>query len=646
MKTIVPRPYQLLDCADLLAHVVESRHGAAIYCTGAGKTVLALMLATRAMRVPDGQDPIFSHVVITAPTKVIRDAFVSVCVSDSSGSYETPGVDDEDDLPAGLCTYLSLWRPMRIVRLTHSKLVARRSELLALRAADPAFAAGKLLVIDEAHRGGERRKLARLRSLWLSAGGSVLDLTATPDRSDRTIAIDADVLLDRSVSRSMTDQMSDGYAPEKLLSDVIWVSGEARSDSSTLFEPVEPVAVAGNIIRHMEADGWPKAIVRLKSAGSTALHRNVISAVAGALADRGQRVFVASDVHQSSEAIRRLNQQTIDSIRRVTRWHRRGDLSEVLAYESTVQTLRDSCVDVIIGMNTVLEGMDWEVCSHVYFVGVPRYLLPFVQGTGRAMRSKERFESYPGPWRTQSKVVLLAAGAKEKLPEAHRMQMLSLACYLASFRQWDVVGSIRDVLEGVRFATPEDGERMRRLIRSATSVSERKSALIHEARARMEVVASRIRMEGRPITLRQVAGMIKVFIDERLVAIANEEDAAEYASITEREIEHVLLLSRPDAREPFAEEVRRRVAAGVEVTEAVRQSVESVARQFSTEPDRPTEATGVVSDVVQALALDAETMRSCDVQVGAILAGPPDPEPIRRRRDVGPIGRAIEELRR
>lgn len=642
MRSIVPYPYQALDADTLLGYYKETRHAAAIYCTGAGKSALALIIAAKTMGVAwKNGHPQFSHVVIAAPSKVIRDAFEQLIVEDDGGTYETPVVEDEAMTPKGLSTYLEFDRPDKIVRMTHVKLIGFKKEMMLLPST---FATGKLLVIDEAHRGGERQQLAQIRELWLNAGGSVLDLTATPDRSDRTIAISDDVLSRYSVRRSMTDQMADGLAPERLLSDVLWVDCEARFDGETMFEPIEPTSVAASIVKHLEADGWPKAIGRLKNAGNFAVHNDVICAVARAVAARGKRVFVASEVHLANSEIRRLNQKTLDFVRARSGTRGKGDLSEVLAYESTIGSIGESCVDFIIGMHTVLEGMNWEVCSHIYFVGVPRFLLPFVQGVGRTMRSKKRFPPY-GPWRMRSKVVLLAAGEKEQMSEAHRAQMLSLACYLASFRQWSIVGAISDVFENIMYATPLEKERLRRMVKGLVCVSDEKAVLIREAMARMEAVYERVVEEGS-LSIRQQARLTKVFIDMHLVNVVREEDRSAYAAITEREIEQVLVLSRHEAQSIFAASVRDRVARGVEVTEAVRQSLDDIMETFAVRVNEPTEASLVVQDVVQAISLDADAMRLVDAEVSGLLGedGPPVIGTSRRVR--GPIGRAIEELRR
>ena len=52
------------------------------------------------------------------------------------------------------------------------------------------------------------------------------------------------------------------------------------------------------------------------------------------------------------------------------------------------RTYATSAFDVMVGIQRVLEGTDWPVCSAVYCVGMPGSLNTVVQFLGRAMRLK------------------------------------------------------------------------------------------------------------------------------------------------------------------------------------------------------------------------------------------------------------------
>ena len=70
-----------------------------------------------------------------------------------------------------------------------------------------------------------------------------------------------------------------------------------------------------------------------------------------------------------------------------------------------------SAFDVMVGIQRVLEGTDWPVCSAVYCVGMPGSLNTVVQFLGRAMRPKGRRLSRPTPrpvpiWSSSSAVLV------------------------------------------------------------------------------------------------------------------------------------------------------------------------------------------------------------------------------------------------
>jgi hypothetical protein len=654
-KTMTPHPYQAEDLRLLMGYFEVSQQAAALYCTGSGKTALALLLAAGTMGAAWTTGcPRFTHVIVAAPTKVIRDAFEPFHVKGHLGaSYDTPVVIDEDLLPEGLASYLAHEAPNRVVRMTHDKLRNFKAELERLLVQQPQFARLKLLALDEAHHAGERQLLAHIRELWLKAGGSILHLTATPDRSDKTTAIPADVLANYTVRRSMTDQMTGGFAPEKLLSDIIRVAGGSRSDKNTVFEPVDPEAIAKSLVAHLEADDWPKAIGRLKGASDFAKHRDVIEAIAKALDERGKNVFIASDVHGAANPeMSVLNQKTLKAIRARTGTVGDGDLTEVLRYENSISDVRDSCVDFILGMHTVLEGMNWPLCSHIYFVGVPCSLLSLIQGVGRTMRNRRHLtaDSEWG-WRMWSKVVLLAAGEDDdEMRRAHSMQMLSIACYLATFRQWSVVGAIQDVFESIPYATPQEKERLRRQVKKELDISEVKAALIHQANTQMMGVFSARVEQKLAVTIGQHAKMTMVYIDRVLVPLAHGTDLDLLRSVTAQEIMQILIVSRPDTREEYRRGVKSRVEAGASVTEAVRETIEALVQTFEQKEYVASEASAVINTVLQQLSLDAEKMINCDLVLSSMLDddGNEDDAPSKPKTRVhvpNIITQAIEGLR-
>src|SRR5207302_832208 len=82
-----------------------------------------------------------------------------------------------------------------------------------------------------------------------------------------------------------------------------------------------------------------------------------------------------------------------------------------------------SAFDVMVGIQRVLEGTDWPVCSAVYCVGMPRSLNTVVQFLGRAMRPKA--DHYPAQHRDRCPSGLLRLpswfpAGRRRRPDGHR----------------------------------------------------------------------------------------------------------------------------------------------------------------------------------------------------------------------------------
>jgi hypothetical protein len=669
-KPFTPYTYQKFDRNDLLRYLGVSQEAAGLYCTGGGKTALAMLVAAGTMGSAwkEGQ-PRFTHILVAAPTKVVRDAFeeLGAVHGDGPEPYETPPVVNEGSFPDGLAGYLAYELPECIVRMTHDKLRNTLDLLGLLQKQCPTFGRKKLLILDEAHHAGEKQILRQIRDLWLSVGGSILYLTATPDRADRTISVPAEVRRDYSVVRSMSHQMAEGYAPEVLLSDIVRVAGASCTDRDTANEPLDPKEVAAQVVAHMEQDAWPKAITRLKGTAKYETHHEIIQSVALAVKAKGKSVFIASGAHGDTPAMKAINDHTIERVRAKLRergeyekWvedkNDTGDLTEVLKYENQVKAIEDSCLDFIIGMHTVLEGLNWRLCSHVYFVGIPLSLLSIIQGVGRAMRNRSDVTVdplLPWQWQWRSKVVLLAAGSDDKsMRDAHSMQMLSLACYLATFRQWTLLGAVNDVFKDTRFTTPDEEERVRRKVRDLIDIDETKAILIRLALIKMLSFFSMHVDMRAPLSIRQRAKLTVYYINKRLVAQAEEIDRETLASVTERDVQQSLILSRQDARDEFRKGTKEQVEKGIEVSEAVRKTLDTLMEKFEdkSDEDAHTPTVKVITDIIQTLKLDAKTIVEVGVAAHNLYndQGPPSesPPPQNRRRVQSAIGQAVERLRR
>src|SRR5262249_40928160 len=116
------------------------------------------------------------------------------------------------------------------------------------------------------------------------------------------------------------------------------------------------------------------------------------------------------------------------------------------------RTYATSAFDVMLGIQRVLEGTDWPVCSAVYCVGMPGSLNTVVQFLGRAMRLKG--EDYPAAQRDQTRLIFFVpcggGAALADLSLDHSRHALLTCCFLADHevgQEWIV---LREVRRGIR----------------------------------------------------------------------------------------------------------------------------------------------------------------------------------------------------
>ena len=108
----------------------------------------------------------------------------------------------------------------------------------------------------------------------------------------------------------------------------------------------------------------------------------------------------------------------------------------------------------MLGIQRVLEGTDWPVCSAVYCVGMPGSLNTVVQFLGRAMRQKGN--DYPAEQRDRAKLVFFVpcggGSALADLSLDHSRHALLTCCFLADHevgQEWNV---LREVRRGIKAA--------------------------------------------------------------------------------------------------------------------------------------------------------------------------------------------------
>ena len=509
----VPRP----DGRGLGAHLD--------YCTGAGKTYVGLALASRTLlsegsALADPGPGRYTHAIFAGPSDVIRKGFDTervLAFSDFGGSYAPIAVRDDTDLEI----YLSTPRPGFGLRTTHQMLTTRFENLRQRCKLDSRFAQQKLLFLDEAQHAARDNLIGDLPDFWMGAGGDLIWSTATPE--------DAVPPGTFTRSRTLPEQMAERFAPGQILSQVVAVEGGAESTDDEIAVPkASPAEVARAFIVAWKKDGKPKTIVRLKSADHDS-NAAVLLAVARAVLAEGARPYVASPAHEAArnadaraKEIAILNARVLSALSAAGATFASGTLSDVMRHEASIRRYEDSAVDVIIGIHTIVEGVDWPPCSHVYLLGIPRKIETIVQVLGRATRPRldwdrhptgwdrhptgreafwSKFEGYPEPWQNRSKIVFLTATDEEgKIRDAQSRQMLGLCAYLTSLRQWSPLGAAFRALRQLEIdAGPETAEDAREnVLRELASESERQAILAasHEAedffRTHVEVLSRRL----------------------------------------------------------------------------------------------------------------------------------------------------------
>jgi hypothetical protein len=211
----------------------------------------------------------------------------------------------------------------------------------------PADLSGRALFIDEAHH-TSADGLGQIVALWRKRGGQLFFFTATPYRGDgRPVKPDGM----RSFRRSLAEHMAEGFAPRHLESEIVALGqpGDAITAAQFTGEEAPPAsyfdALVASVCRRWLDDGQPKAIVR-------------VPPMQGG---------------KSGELVRRLKQALNGHGARVLDATGTGALDKqrfLAALESEKnRTHGASAFDVMIGIQRVLEGTDWPLCSAVYCVG-------------------------------------------------------------------------------------------------------------------------------------------------------------------------------------------------------------------------------------------------------------------------------------
>ncbi len=423
------RPYQPAVFRWMTESLHVNAESALLLATGSGKTTVILAYIAWNFSLPK---PHFMQVFVVAPQTSIRDSFRTNAryhVEKGDEGYVLPGDTPlEGMLELGEVIQDPATEPMWFTG-TH-QILSLRGKDLDVWAERPDDLRGKLLVIDEAHHAQKGNELRRFVEYWTSKGGAVLYATATPKG----------ILHDGVASYHipLVELMEQRFAPYSILSSFIDTGLSADEEQAVGQEKInyspraktdaEIHQAVAKMVEVWEKDGRPKTIIRIKPTNTITnirlmtYTRDAFKAVAGE-----DRVLTIRNPDSFPKGV---CNEGFDSS---------GRLSEELTKERK-RKYDESSWDVIVAMNTVIEGVDWPLCSHVFLMGLPDSFLTIVQILGRATRQRTSIEGYPERWVDTSRIVFFVGGVKDdSYMQAHGRPMLMIGCALTSYTvgsQW------------------------------------------------------------------------------------------------------------------------------------------------------------------------------------------------------------------
>ena len=359
----------------------------------------------------------------------------------------------------------------------------------------------------------------------------------------------------RQFRRSLAEHMEEGFAPRQLESEIVALGrpGDRITAGQFTGEDAPPPSyfdgLVAAICRKWVDDGRPKAIVRVPPmrGGSEGLVNRLLHA----LAAEGARTLDATGTRADDK---------------------RRFLSALTAEKD--QTHAESSYDVMVGIQRVMEGTDWPVCSAVYCVGMPGSLNTVVQLLGRAMRPKGA--DYPEEHRDRARLVFFVpcggGAALADLSLDHSRHALLTCCFLADHevgQEWIV---LREVRRGIQEALGRRDENPA----AAAAENEADEPLDPEVRAEVELAMAAAREQiigdgGEPT----VGEVMRIAAQTRpdLPEVAFHRVAAE------------VLVSQPGstgeaAREAIQREMARRVRIEPTVKKAMEEAFAAVLDEF------------------------------------------------------------------
>lgn len=478
------RPYQLR----LVTDVYRATEDVLVeQPTGSGKTVQIVTLV--AMHLGER----FSHALISAPQEQIEQGFVKRdyqliafphCLGVAVSPIQAPKALIKGARESRLGSVKRVIHYLRQPGPPDHAFACTHAALNRLTPEDlPNDLSGKALFIDEAHH-ASADGLSQIVTVWRERGGQLFFFTATPYRGDgRPVKLEGM----KSFRRSLAEHMAEGFAPRHLESEIVALGqpGDAITAGQFTGDEVSPSSYIDGLVaaicRRWVEDGKPKAIVRVPpmQGGRSG---ELVGRLLQALSSHGARVLDATGTG------------TADKQRFL------GGLEA-----EKNRTFATSEFDVLVGIQRVLEGTDWPVCSAVYCVGMPGSLNTVVQFLGRAMRLKG--DDYPAAQRDTARLVFFVpcggGAALADLSIDHSRHALLTCCFLADHevgQEWIVTQEIR---RGISSGLGDRNDNL-----AADAENEADEALDPEVRAEVELAMANAReqivSEGSQPTLGEV----------------------------------------------------------------------------------------------------------------------------------------------
>lgn len=529
MKTfnLYDKYYQPATFEWLAANVSIHQETALLLPTGSGKTTL--ILSFLAWNFAQTEAP-FSEVYVAAPQLAIIEPFRAghgnrYRLFEDGLTY--PLMVPGDFKNGALDSYIQGESKERCWFVGTHQTLALKFEALPQWARVQFNLKGKLLIVDEGHHAHRDTRLAAFIAYWLAHGGHVLYATATPKN-----ALHGGVEV---YEIPLVELMENACAPTSILSQFV----DTGLAEDTAVSGVKNVPKTANDEQMSQAfkkmvqlwvkDGRPKLIVRIKPTRRTSDNVRLLHLARQAFEAEGAKVIAirkenSKTAQGSAEDCDEIGDCEEPECDETLKFKDSEELLKVLGRERERKNYSESECDVIVTMNTMIEGADWPFCSHVYLWGVPDSYPTILQILGRTLRSRLGLVGYPTAWVSTSKIAFFVGGVSDSRSVNGR-HMLVVGCSLASYAFGSQWSTFREEVKLVR-AHPKLQAEMRRHITEVPDERKEEIRLISLAcitSFNESFSAERYRRLGDTFTTWQFAERKRVFRTEVLKNLTAQE---------------------------------------------------------------------------------------------------------------------------